>query len=78
MEIDNRVYSFMQKGTNFIVEVNKDFFFYHYWVLFMKPDKRCLNGYRYVTHEIVPFKDGDGDPITIEDIMNKFNLVANY
>lgn len=76
--MDNRVYSFTQKGTNFLVEVSRSSIFYHYWLIFMKADKRYENGYRYVTHEIVPFKDGDGDPITIEDIMLKFNLVANF
>lgn len=76
--MDNRVYSFMQKGTNFIVEVSKDSIFYHWWVIMYTPDKRYFTGYRYVTHDVVPFKDGDGDPITIEDIMLKFNLVANY
>lgn len=76
--MDTRVFSFMQKGTNFIVEVSKDFLFYHYWVLFMAPDKRYADGYRYVAHEIVPFKDGDGDPVTLEDIMLKYNLVANF
>lgn len=76
--MDNRVYSFLQKGTNLLVEVSRDIPCAYWWCVFMKPDKRYLNGYRYVDHECVPLKDGDGDPITIEDIMNKFNLVANY
>lgn len=76
--MDNRVLSFYQLDTDYLVEVFRDFLGFCYWVMFYKPDKRCANGYRYVDHEIVPFKDGDGDPITIEDIMHRFNLVANF
>lgn len=76
--MDTRVFSFMQKGTNLIVEVSRDSLGYCYWVMFYKPDKRYASGYRYVDHEVILFKDADGDPVTIEDIMLKFNLVANY
>lgn len=76
--MDNRVLSFYQLGTDLLVEVSRDIPCAYWWLIFMKPDKRFSNGYRYVDHEIVPFKDGDGDPITIEDIMHRFNLVANF
>lgn len=73
-----RVLTFYQLDTDLIVEVSRDIPCAYWCLVFMKPDRRFFSGYRIVTHEYVPFKDGDGDPITIEDIMYKFNLVANF
>lgn len=67
----DRVLSFTQKDFNLPVKVFKDYYLQVWQICVYFPD-----GTDRLYWE--PFETSDGDYVSLEDVMRKFHLVANY